>query len=96
MKANIPGVLGRLGDLGDVPREYDEPVTTACGRLDNIVCQTVDAASRVLDLLKTNRLGRATCIILEKINDYRDYMNRPFKAPQDSIRLFDIIKPASE
>ncbi len=23
MKANIPGVLGRLGDLGDVPKEYD-------------------------------------------------------------------------
>jgi chromosome segregation ATPase len=23
MKANIPGVIGRLGDLGDIPREYD-------------------------------------------------------------------------
>ena len=71
MKANIPGVLGRLGDLGDVPKEYDEPVTTACGRLDNIVCQNVEAAQKVLDFLKTNRIGRATCIILEKISDYR-------------------------
>ena len=96
MKANIPGVLGRLGDLGEVPKEYDEPVSTACGRLDNIVCQSVEAAQKVLDLLKANRLGRATCIILDKISDYRDYMRRPFSVPHDSVRLFDVIRPASE
>jgi chromosome segregation ATPase len=37
MKANIPGVIGRLGDLGDVPKQYEEAVCTACSRLDNIV-----------------------------------------------------------
>jgi chromosome segregation ATPase len=67
MKANIPGVLGRLGDLGDVPKQYEEVVSTACGRIDNVVCETYDAAQKVLDLLKKNKLGRATCIILEKI-----------------------------
>lgn len=37
MKAKIPGVLGRLGDLGTISKEYDEVITTACTRLDNIV-----------------------------------------------------------
>jgi len=68
MKANIPGVVGRLGDLAEIPKEYDEIITTACGRLDNIVTETYEAASKVLDLLKRNKLGRATCIILDKIS----------------------------
>jgi len=68
MKANIPGVVGRLGDLGEIPRDYDEIITTACGRLDNIVTETYEAASKVLDFLKKNKLGRATCIILDKIS----------------------------
>lgn len=68
MKANIPGVVGRLGDLGEIPKEFDEIITTACGRLDNIVTETYEAASKVLDLLKRNKLGRATCIILDKIS----------------------------
>lgn len=37
MKCNIPGVLGRLGDLGDIPKNYDDVMTTACSRLDNFV-----------------------------------------------------------
>ena len=37
MKQKIPGVIGRLGDLGSVSKEYDEVITTACNRLDNIV-----------------------------------------------------------
>lgn len=37
MKANIPGVIGRLGDLGEIPKEYDEIISTASSRLDNIV-----------------------------------------------------------
>lgn len=38
MKANIPGVIGRLGDLATIPKQYDEIITTACGaRIDNLV-----------------------------------------------------------
>lgn len=39
MKAKIPGVLGRLGDLGTVDNKYDEVVTTSCLRLDNVVVE---------------------------------------------------------
>ena len=41
MKQNIPDVLGRLGDLGSVPTEYDEIISSCfSGRLDNIVVKT--------------------------------------------------------
>lgn len=68
MKANIPGVVGRLGDLGEIPKEYDDIISTACGRLDNIVTETYEAASKVLDMSKQYNLGRVTCIILDKIS----------------------------
>ncbi len=96
MKANIPGVVGRLGDLGEIPREYDEIITTASSRLDNIVTETYQAASKVLDLLKRNKLGRATCIILDKITQFKGYMNRPFNVPEGAVRLFDVIRPSSQ
>lgn len=38
MQQNIPGVIGRLGDLGTVSKQYDEIITScSMGRLDNIV-----------------------------------------------------------
>lgn len=67
MQQRIPGVIGRLGDLGTVPREYDEIITSCCGRLDNIVVKNFEAANNVLNFLKTSKLGRVSCIILDKI-----------------------------
>lgn len=67
MQQRFPGVVGRLGDLGSVPRQYDEIITSSCSRLDNIVVETLDAANLVLNFLKATKLGRVTCIILDKI-----------------------------
>lgn len=67
MQQNIPGVVGRLGDLGTVPKMYDEIITSCCSRLDNIVVKNMEAANAVLNFLKTSKLGRVTCIILDKI-----------------------------
>lgn len=78
MQQGFPGVLGRLGDLGDVSKDYDEIITTSCSRLDNIVVTDHPSAEQVLNFLKVRKLGRATCIILDKIGEYRTYMNRPF------------------
>jgi chromosome segregation ATPase len=64
MQQGFPGVLGRLGDLGEVSREHDEIITTACSRLDNFVVTDFNTATLVLDFLKKKQLGRATCIIL--------------------------------
>ena len=89
MQQRIPGVLGRLGDLGTVNKKYDEIITSCCSRLDNIVVKDYDAANAVLNFLKATKLGRVTCIILDKIQDYGHYMRKPWNNLPNSIRLFD-------
>jgi structural maintenance of chromosome 4 len=68
IQQNLPGVIGRLGDLGSVPKQYDEIITTCCGKLNHIVVKNTEAAEAVLRLLKTAKLGRVTCIILDKLD----------------------------
>lgn len=66
-EGRIPGVLGRLGDLGAIDAKYDVAVSTCCGRLDNIVVDTVDTAQECIAYLKRANVGRATFIALEKV-----------------------------
>lgn len=65
-KGNIPGIFGRLGDLGGIDSKYDVAVSTACGRLDQIVVDTVATAQQCIEFLKNNNAGRGTFIALEK------------------------------
>jgi len=37
----IPGVYGRLGDLGAIDPKYDCAISSACGYLDHIIVDTV-------------------------------------------------------
>lgn len=69
-KGNIPGILGRLGDLGGIDAKYDVAISTCCGRLDNIVVEDVATAQACIQFLKDHNTGRATFIALEKINHY--------------------------
>jgi structural maintenance of chromosome 4 len=64
----IPGILGRLGDLGGIDAKYDVAISTCCGRLDNIVVDTVDTAQRCIEFLKTSNIGRGNFIALEKVS----------------------------
>jgi len=77
MKAEgkIPGILGRLGDLGGIDAKYDVAISTACGRLDNIVTDNYDTASAAIGALKQYNVGRATFITLEKIEHLRREAN---------------------
>lgn len=95
MQQNISGVIGRLGDLGTVPKQYEEIITSCCGRLDNIVVRDMDAAGAVLSFLKATKLGRVTCIILDKIQEQRKFMERHFEPLPQAVRLFDMITPQS-
>ena len=97
MKQNIPDVLGRLGDLGTVPAQYDEIITSCfAGRLDNIVVRTYEAGNAVIDFLKREKIGRASCIILEKIKEYANYMRKNWKNLANSTRLFDVLNVQNE
>lgn len=84
--------------------KYDIAISTSCGRLDDIVVDTIDTAQACVQYLRTNNLGRyisiivgpetcrATFIILEKIQHLRKYADAPFTAPANSERLYDLIK----
>lgn len=58
----LPGILGRLGDLGAIPPKFDVAVSTACNALDHIVTDTMDTAQKAVTFLKANNLGLATFI----------------------------------
>jgi structural maintenance of chromosome 4 len=66
-KGTLPGIYGRLGDLGAIDEKFDGAVSTACGPLDNIVVDTVDTAQKCIAYLKNGNLGRASFIALEKM-----------------------------
>lgn len=95
-EGNIPGIFGRMGDLGGIDEKYDVAISTACGPLDNIVVDTVDTATACIEFLKRKNIGVATFVALEKQERYRQMYTRPFSAPENVPRLFDLIKVADE
>lgn len=89
------GVVGRLGDLASVDDRFATAVSAAAGaNLDCIVVQTAENAQACIQFLRSENLGRATFIILEKI----EYLRSPLQAwtrsdrSQDGRRLFDYLK----
>jgi len=90
------GVLGRLGDLGTIPSEYDVAISTACASLDYIVTKTTEGAQMCMQFLRANNLGRASFIALDKMSEWSSRMNRVVTLPAEAPRLFDLIKPTSE
>ncbi|KMY90563.1 structural maintenance of chromosomes protein 4 [Drosophila simulans] len=92
MEGKIPGILGRLGDLGGIDAKYDIAISTACGRLDNIVTDNYDTASAAIGALKEYNVGRATFITLDKIEHHRRDANSRINTPENVPRLYDLVK----
>eukprot|EP01122_Echinamoeba_exundans_P003302 TRINITY_DN13421_c0_g1_i1.p1 TRINITY_DN13421_c0_g1~~TRINITY_DN13421_c0_g1_i1.p1 ORF type:complete len:1298 (-),score=460.87 TRINITY_DN13421_c0_g1_i1:81-3887(-) len=89
----LPGVYGRLGDLGFIEDKYDTAITTACPALNNIVVDTPETATKCVELLRAKNLGRATFIILDKVGPANaKAASASFQAPAGSNRLFDLVK----
>jgi chromosome segregation protein len=65
---NIPGVFGTLGSLGKTSTEYATALEVAGGgRLEFIVVDNEDTATKCIGHLKKKRLGRASFIPLNSI-----------------------------
>uniref|UniRef100_A0A6V7IYQ0 Structural maintenance of chromosomes protein n=1 Tax=Bracon brevicornis TaxID=1563983 RepID=A0A6V7IYQ0_9HYME len=88
----VPGLVGRLGDLGAVDVQYDIAVSTACGVLDSMVVDTVDTAERCIKLLREFDVGRAHFIALEKQAHLVGVFQRRVEFPENVPRVFDLIK----
>lgn len=88
----LQGLVGRLSELGTIDDRYDVAVGAAAGGpLRNIVVERADQAQDCVEYLRKNNLGRATFIILEKL----EYLRRDMDAWKDgakSKRLFDLIR----
>ncbi|KAF6005436.1 Structural maintenance of chromosomes protein 4 [Cyanidiococcus yangmingshanensis] len=90
----IRGFVGRLGDLGDVPPPYGAALEAAAGgALDHLVVEDVDDAQACIELLRDHKLGRATFIILSKIQHLQPAMEQNnYPAPENVPRLFDLLQ----
>lgn len=88
----IPGICGRLGDLGTITDKYDVAISTACGALDNVVVDNMETAVKCVQFLKENNIGTATFIGLEKLEVWRKQATSKISTPQNVPRLFDLIQ----
>ncbi|KAH8392298.1 hypothetical protein KR215_005479, partial [Drosophila sulfurigaster] len=97
MKAEgkIPGILGRLGDLGGIDAKYDIAISTACGRLDNIVTDNYDTATAAIKALKQHNVGRANFIPLNRMEHWRNKAY-PIQTPGNVPRLYDLVRVEDE
>ncbi|KAK3513079.1 hypothetical protein QTP70_000984 [Hemibagrus guttatus] len=87
----IPGILGRLGDLGAIDEKYDIAISSSCGALDNIVVDTIDTAQKCVTYLKAQNIGVATFIGLDKMKVWERNM-KTISTPENIPRLFDMVK----
>ncbi|NXD31260.1 SMC4 protein, partial [Spelaeornis formosus] len=88
---NIPGVYGRLGDLGAIDDKYDVAISSSCGALDHIVVDTIDTAQTCVNFLKAGKIGVATFIALDKMAVWENKMQK-IQTPENVPRLFDLVK----
>ncbi|XP_068601479.1 structural maintenance of chromosomes protein 4 isoform X1 [Brachionichthys hirsutus] len=91
----IPGIYGRLGDLGAIEEKYDVAISSSCGALDNIVVDTIDTAQKCVLFLKEQNVGVATFIGLDKMTAW-GRNTAPIRTPEDSPRLFDMVQIPDE
>uniref|UniRef100_A0A182J7N8 Structural maintenance of chromosomes protein n=1 Tax=Anopheles atroparvus TaxID=41427 RepID=A0A182J7N8_ANOAO len=95
-EGRIPGILGRLGNLGGIDARYDVAISTCCGSLDHIVVDTFNTARDCINFLKQHDVGRASFIALNKMDEYRQYCYSKIQTPENVPRLFDLIRVEDE
>lgn len=95
----IPGIYGRLGDLGAIAPTYDIAISTACGSLDYIVVDSTSTAQRCVEFLRQRQLGVATFLILDKQAHLAPHAgplvkseDGGFPTPEGVPRLFDLVQ----
>jgi chromosome segregation protein len=98
---DVEGVLGTVAELGTINPDYRTALEVAAGnRLSHIVVENQDVATRCVDVLKKERIGRASFIPLDRIR-----ARKPIKAPSgkgivgnalDLVKFDSKMRPAFE
>ncbi|KAK4393112.1 Structural maintenance of chromosomes protein 4, partial [Sesamum angolense] len=76
--------------------KYDTAISTACPGLDYIVVETTAAAQACVELLRSQNLGVATFMILEKQAHHVPRLKERIVTPEGVPRLFDLINVQDE
>ncbi len=72
MRRKLPGMIGVVGELIQVPKGLETAIEIALGAaLQNIVCRDDAAAKEAIGLLKANQAGRLTFLPLDSIRSAR-------------------------
>uniref|UniRef100_A0A2K5HN33 Structural maintenance of chromosomes protein n=1 Tax=Colobus angolensis palliatus TaxID=336983 RepID=A0A2K5HN33_COLAP len=91
----IPGIYGRLGDLGAIDEKYDVAISSCCHALDYIAVDSIDTAQECVNFLKRQNIGVATFIGLDKMAVWAKKMSK-IQTPENTPRLFDLVKVKDE
>ncbi len=71
-RGEIRGIYGTIGELGDVPEEYEAALEVAAGgRISAVVVDNDSVASSCIERLKAKRAGRVTFLPLNKLSTRR-------------------------
>ncbi|WP_342303932.1 chromosome segregation protein SMC [Methanolobus sp. ZRKC5] len=72
----LPGIYGTIAELGSVDQKYSNALGIAAGgRMQAVVVENDEDASRAISFLKQRRGGRATFLPLNKMESRRPYKN---------------------
>jgi chromosome segregation protein len=67
-QGQLPGVLGIVGEILEVPAGLEMAIEIAAGRsLENIVVASSQNARQAIEMLKSRRGGRVTCLPLDNL-----------------------------
>eukprot|EP01028_Stygiella_incarcerata_P005101 TRINITY_DN2186_c0_g1_i1.p1 TRINITY_DN2186_c0_g1~~TRINITY_DN2186_c0_g1_i1.p1 ORF type:complete len:1295 (-),score=482.64 TRINITY_DN2186_c0_g1_i1:277-3999(-) len=89
----LPGVIGRLGDLGTIDSKYDVAISTACGpALDFVVVENSVGGKRCVEFLKKHNLGRLTFVMMDRIRNVERKVKDASECPLP--RLVDLVEPS--
>lgn len=90
----LPGIFGRLGDLGAIDQKFDIAISSCCPSLENVLVDNIETAQECVTYLKKNNVGKATFIALDKMTKYREKLR---KKPNVNLeRIVDLIKLTNE
>ncbi|KAG2462051.1 SMC4 protein, partial [Polypterus senegalus] len=68
------------GDLGAIDEKYDVAISSSCGALDSILVDTIDTAQICVNFLKSQKVGVATFIGLDKLDNMEKELQKDFAA----------------
>lgn len=74
-KKIVDGIIGRLGDLGGIPKKFDVALSSSCN-MNVIVVEKTTQAKQIVEYLKKDRAGQAKFFAMDKMAPFREADNR--------------------